>query len=166
VRKLAFYDESAGRYVVDAGRYGLQVGSSSADSDVRLDASVSISGTVRPRPAVVNVKPIQTGDRENQVQQRVFFDVNTTIDPQLTVSMNDESRYGYITKGQSTPLPAGLSVRYTSNRPRIVRVSGSGTIRAVRSGVATITATVCYHGATASTSFVVNVAPPAAPTTP
>jgi beta-glucosidase len=58
-------------------------------------------------PTVVNAKPIETGDRaENQVQQRVFFDINTTIDPQLTVSMNDESLYGYVTKGQSRPLPA------------------------------------------------------------
>jgi beta-glucosidase len=159
VKKLAFFDESASKYVVDPGQYGLQVGTSSADSDIKLTASVNVSGTIRQRPTVVNAKPIETGDKENQVQQRVFFDINTTIDPQLTVSMNDESLNGYITKGQSTPLPARLTVEYRSNRPKVVRVSGNGTIKAVGSGVATITATVKYHGGTASTSFVVNVAP-------
>ena len=126
VKKLAFFDETANKYVVDAGRYGLQVGSSSAD--IKLTASVRISGTIRQRPTVVNAKPIQAGDREKQIQQRVFFDVNTTIAPQLTVSMTDESLYGYVTKGQSRPLPAGLSVEYTSNRPKVVRVTGNGTI--------------------------------------
>jgi beta-glucosidase len=159
VRKLAFFDESAQEFVVDRGRYGLQVGSSSADSDIKLTASVAIRGVIRQRPTVVDVKPIQNGDQENQVQQRVFFDVNRTIDPQLTVSMDDESLYGYITKGQSRPLPAGLTVEYTSNRPHVVRVTGNGTLRTVRSGIATITARVRYHGATASTSFTVNVAP-------
>jgi beta-glucosidase len=111
---------------------------------------------------VVNAKPIQAGDREKQIQQRVFFDINTTIDPQLTVSMTDESLYGYVTKGQSSPLPAGLTVEYRSDRPHVVRVTGKGTIRTVHSGVATITATVRYHGGTASTRFVVDVAPPPA----
>jgi len=161
VKKLAFFDEASNRYVVDPGRYGLQVGSSSADSDIKLTASVAISGTIRQRPTVVNVKPIETGDRERQVQQRVFFDINTTIDPQLTVSMNDESLYGYITKGQSRPLPAGLTVHYRSNRPTVVRVANNGTLRAVGSGIATITATVRYHGGTAWTRFTVEVAPPA-----
>jgi beta-glucosidase len=161
VQKLAFFDESANKYVVDRGQYGLQLGSSSANSDVKLTASVAIRGTIRQRPTVVTAKPIQSGDEENQVQQRVFFDINTTIDPQLTVSMNDESLYGYITKGQSRPLPAGLTVEYRSNRPNVVRVTGNGTLRTVRSGIATITARVRYHGGTASTSLTVNVAPPA-----
>ncbi|AGL16135.1 glycoside hydrolase family 3 domain-containing protein [Actinoplanes sp. N902-109] len=163
VSKLAFFDEQANRYVVDPGRYELQVGSSSADSDIRLTASVNVSGTIRQRPAVVDAKPIQAGDRANQVQQRVFFDLGTSIDPQLTVSMTDESRYGYITPGRSTPLPAGLTVAYRSDRPGVVRVSGNGTLATVGRGVATITATVRYHGARASTSFVVNVAPQATP---
>jgi beta-glucosidase len=159
VKKLAFFDETANKYVLDPGQYGLQVGSSSADSDIKLTASVAISGTIQQRPTVVNAKPIETGDQERQIQQRVFFDNNTTIDPQLTVSMTDESLYGYITEGQSTPLPTGLTVQYTSNRPDVVRVTGNGRLRTVHSGIATITATVNCHGGTASTSFAVDVAP-------
>ena len=71
--------------------------------------------------------------------------------------MNDESLYGYITKGASTPLPPGMSVRYRSNRPSVVAVRPPGTIRTVRNGVATITATVTHNGVSSSTSFVVYV---------
>ena len=86
------------------------------------------------------------------------FDKGTTIDPHLTVSMADESRYGYVTKGESVPLPEGLTVTYRSDRPQVVRVDGGRTVRTVGSGVATVTATVHYRGGTASTSFVVRVA--------
>jgi len=155
---LAFWDESHNKYVVDTGDYGLQVGSSSAGSDVKLTDSVYVDGHTVETPAVVTAKPIESGDLQNHVAQRVMFDINTTIDPQLTVSMNDQSLYGYITEGQSTPLPPGLQVQYSSNRDDVVRVD-HGTLRTVGSGIATITATVDYHGAKASTNFTVDVAP-------
>jgi beta-glucosidase len=155
---LAFWDENENKYVVDSGDYGLQVSSSSADSDIKLTASVKVIGHTVETPTVVTAKPIETGDTENHVAQRVMFDINTTIDPQLTVSMNDQSLYGYITKGQSTPLPDGLQVSYSSNRDDVVRVE-HGTLRAVGSGIATITATARYHGAEASADFTVDVAP-------
>ena len=41
---------------------------------------------------------------------------------------------------------------YTSNRSNVVQVTGK-TLKAVGSGIATVTATVNYHGDTASTSF-------------
>ena len=147
---LAFWNESENKYVVDSGDYGLQVGASSADSDIKLTGSVKVIGHTVETPAVVTTKPIETGDASNHVAQRVMFDAGTTIDPQLTVSMNDQSLYGYITEGQSTPLPRGLDVSYSSNRPDVVRVKGD-TLRTVGSGIATVTATVRYHGGEAST---------------
>ncbi|HEU5008881.1 MAG TPA: glycoside hydrolase family 3 C-terminal domain-containing protein [Jatrophihabitantaceae bacterium] len=157
--KLAFFNEKANKYVVDPGRYGLEVGSSSADADIQLRASVKVSGRISQTPSVVTAKPIESGDTARQVAQRVMFDINTTIDPQLTVSMNDQSLYGYVTKGQSTPFPRGLTVAYTSDRSNVVRVSRHNVLKAVGSGIATVTATVRYHGQTASTSFTVDVAP-------
>jgi beta-glucosidase len=77
----------------------------------------------------------------------------------LTISMNDEQLYGYVTKGQSTSLPPGLNVTYASNRPSVVKVARGGVLRAVGSGIATVTARVRYHGASVSTSFTVDVAP-------
>jgi beta-glucosidase len=157
--QLAFFDEAANKYVVDPGKYSLQVGSSSANADIALRGSVKISGKIAQTPTVVDAKPIESGDLARHVAQRVMFDVNTTIDPQLTVSTNDESVYGYVTEGQSTPLPHGLKVSYSSDRPSVVSVGSDNTLTAVGSGIATITATVRYNGGTASTSFTVDVAP-------
>ena len=155
--KLAFFDEASSTYVVDNGRYGLQVGSSSAD--VQQKASVLVTGTLSEKPAVLTAKPVELGDQNSNIAQRVMFDVNTTIQPQLTVSMTDEKLYGYVTKGQSTPLPSGMTVSYTSNRSSVVKVMDDGTIRAVGAGVATVTAKARYHGTTVSTQFTVDVAP-------
>jgi beta-glucosidase len=154
VPNLAFYDEPAERYKVDPGSYELQLGTSSGD--IAAKASVRIGGTLRPTPSVVTAKPVQTGDAAQGVAQRVMFGTNTVVDPQLTVSMADESSYGYVTKGASVPLPHGLTVSYRSDRPQVVRVDGSR-IRTVGSGVATVTATVRWGGRSASTSFVVHV---------
>jgi beta-glucosidase len=156
VPDLAFYDQNLGRFTVDDGAYGIQLGASSAD--IRQQALVTVSGALEPVPSVVTAKPVAAGDAAQGIQDRVFFPVGATVDPQLTVSMNDESLYGYITKGASTPLPPGTSVSYRSDRPDVVRASGDGsTLRAVSAGPATITATVTYHGQSATGSFVVDV---------
>ena len=158
VAKLAFWDDRAHRYVVDPGEYGLEISTSSADSDIRLLASVAVSGTIEETPTVVDAKPIQSGDRAAGVAQRVFFEPGTTIDPQLTVAMNDQHLFGYVTKGHSTPLPAGLTVSYRSDDDRVVDVHG-GTLKTVGSGIATVTVTVHYHRRMASTRFTVGVDP-------
>jgi hypothetical protein len=60
------------------------------------------------------------------------FPAVATITPEITVSLSDQSLVGYVTKGESTPLPS-------------------------RTGPATIAATVGRHGATAAGSVVVDV---------
>ncbi|RZS80038.1 beta-glucosidase [Motilibacter rhizosphaerae] len=161
--KLAFWDTAAGKYVVDPGHYGLEVGGNSAD--IAQTDSIDVHGTLTVKPAVLTAKPIQSGDVENQVAQRVFVDPGKTIDPQLTVSMTDQSIYGYITKGQSKPLPAGTTVTYSSNRPSVVGVQ-DGTLKALGTGIATVTATLKYHGASVSTTFTVDVVEHVALTAP
>jgi len=47
-----------------------------------------------------------------------------------------------------------MTVRYASNRPSVVSAGPDG-LRTVRAGVATVTATVSYRGATAQATFVV-----------
>jgi beta-glucosidase len=71
--------------------------------------------------------------------------------------MQDDSMYGYITKGAGTALPKGMTVTYRSDRPKVVRVDRHQTIHTVGTGVATVTATVHYNGGKASTAFVVDV---------
>ncbi|MBV9384730.1 MAG: glycoside hydrolase family 3 C-terminal domain-containing protein, partial [Streptosporangiaceae bacterium] len=156
VPALAFFDEAANRYQVADGVYGLQLGTSS--QDIARQASINVTGALRPVPATVTVQPVMPGDAASGVVQRIFFPAGSTIVPQLTVSLSDQSLYGYITKGQSTPLPPGMTVRYSSDRPDVVRVSHDGSlIRAVEPGPATITATVRYHGKTATGTFIVDV---------
>lgn len=156
VPDLAFFNESANRYTVYDGRYGLQLGTSS--SDIARQALIRVTGKLRPVPSVVTASPVMPGDAAAGIAQRVFFPVGATIVPQVTVSLSDQSLYGYITKGQSTPLPRGMIVRYASDHPGVVSVSRNGSaLRAVGAGPATITATVLYRGRVATGTFVVDV---------
>jgi beta-glucosidase len=149
---LAFFNSTTGRYQVDDGRYGLQIGTSG--SGIAQQASIRVTGALRPVPSVVTVQPVMPGDAASGVAQRVFFPVGATIVPQVTVSLSDQSLVGYITKGQSTPLPPGMIVRYTSDRPDVVSVSRDGSaLRALSAGPAT----VLYRGRTATGSFIVDV---------
>ncbi|WP_437291801.1 glycoside hydrolase family 3 C-terminal domain-containing protein [Sorangium sp. So ce406] len=157
IADLAFFDEGQGRYTVDAGTYGIQIARSAADADIAAQTSVTVTGALQPVPAVVTARPQIAGDHELGIQQRVFFPVGAEIDPQLTVSLSDESVHGYITKGASRPLPEGMRVSFESNRPRVVSVDGAGTLRAVAPGVATVTASVEYRGVTAKVDFVIYV---------
>jgi beta-glucosidase len=154
VPNLAFFNEAQNRYEVDDGVYGIQIGSSA--DDVLAQTFVTVGGSLTAVPSVITAQPAMLGDSARGIQQRVMFPENAVVSPQLTVSMNDESLYGYISAGQSTPLPAGTRVTYVSDHPDVVDVR-DGTIRTVRNGVATVTAIVTDHGVTASTSFVVRV---------
>jgi beta-glucosidase len=156
VPDLSFFSDTANKYVAYDGRYALQLGSSS--SDIAQQALITVRGPLDPKPSVVTVQPVMPGDAAQGVVQRVFFPDGATITPQITVSLSDQSLVGYVTQGQSTPLPAGLTVRYSTDRPDVVRVSqGGAALTAVGAGPATITATVRYHGATATGSVVVDV---------
>ncbi len=154
VPDLAFFNESLMRYAVDTGRYEIQVGKSSAD--IVLKSDINVTGALKHVPAVVTAKAIQSGDVENDIPERLIFNKGKTINPQVTVAMNDETLYGYIIKGKSKAMPEGMTVEYTSNRPGVVSVAG-GVITAAETGVATITAKVTYNGESATGDFVVYV---------
>jgi beta-glucosidase len=154
---LAFYDEPRGRYVLDQGRYGIQISRSAADDDVVQERFMSVHGQLRETPSVVTVKPTMRGDRRRDIATRVMFPRQALVVPRVTVAMNDEALYGYITKGRSRPLPAGLRLRYRSDRPRVVRVVHGRRIQTVAAGVATVTVTARYHGVARSARFVMRV---------
>jgi len=154
VSDLAFW--AGRRFAVHDGTYGIEIASSAAPQDVQLSRSVLVNGTLTPRPSVVSASPQMPGDAARGIQQRVMFPESTIVEPHITVSMNDASLYGYIHKGASKPLPPGARVSFASDNPAVVKVSGHG-VRTVANGVATITASVTYHGSTASGQFVVRV---------
>lgn len=165
IADLAFFNADQDKYVVDTGRYQVMVGGSSATSALTNTADLTVTGTLTAVPSVLTAKPNQTGDTAKGIEQRVIFDKGVTVDPQLTVAMNDESLYGHIIAQSSSPIkkevtrafPEGTTVTYTSNRPSVVSVGENNVITTVAPGVATITAKLTYNGKSASTDFVVYV---------
>ena len=156
VPDLAFFSDTKNKYLAYDGRYALQLGSSS--SDIAQQAVIRVRGALDPLPSVVTVQAVMPGDAAQGVVQRVFFPAGVAITPEITVSLSDQSLVGYVTKGQSTSLPEGMTVRYSTDHPDVVRVSQGGSVlTTVGTGPATITATVRYHGATATGSVVVYV---------
>ncbi|MGE5291807.1 MAG: glycoside hydrolase family 3 C-terminal domain-containing protein [Micromonosporaceae bacterium] len=157
VPNLAFFNSDLGRWAVDNGRYGIQIATSSADSDIQLQRFIHVSGSLPAVPSVVTVQPAMRGDAARDIATRVMYPEGAVVVPKVTVAMNDDTLYGYVTKGQSKPFPPGMSLAYRSNRQSVVSVGRNGVIRTVGNGVATITATATYHGVSKSASFVVRV---------
>ncbi|NLY42942.1 MAG: carbohydrate-binding protein [Clostridiaceae bacterium] len=161
VPDLAFFNEELGRYVVDNGRYGVQISRSSADKDIQFQEFINVTGTLKHELNVVTAIATQEGDEEKDIPERVLFGKNKVVIPKVCVAMNDETLYGHVKKGDFRPFPEGMTIQYSSNRPEIVSVDENGVIRTNdKGGVATITATVTYNGVSKSDDFVVYVYDP------
>ena len=158
IADLAFYSEAHKRFEVDQGVYGIQISTSSADSDIRVQDRITVAGALTAKPSVLTARPrIAHSDTARGISQRVMFPEGVEIDPGLTLAMNDDTLYGWIAPHQSKPLPPGTKLHFSTDRPSVVSVDSEGVIRTVANGAATITATATYRGASASTSFVVRV---------
>ena len=126
VPRLAFFDQSAGKWSVDPGRYGIEVSTSSADSDIQLERDVHVRGSLRPVLNVLSAKPVMSGDPGRRIQQRVLYPKGVTVLPQLTASMSDDTLYGYIHAGSSTRFPRGMKFSFSSDHPNVAFVSRDG----------------------------------------
>ena len=154
---LAFFDQSVNRWQVDDGAYGIEVSTSSADSDVQAEQRISVSGHLTPAVNVVTAQPTLPSDGAQDIHDRLVFPADSTVLPNLTVSMSDDTLYGYVTKGASKPFPPGMTFSYSSDRPGSVKVKPNGRIVTTSvAGPATITATARYHGVTKTGQFVVD----------
>ncbi len=162
IEDLAFFNEEADCFQVDTGKYQVQVGTNSAAAN--LTADFTVSGALTELPAVLTIKANQEGDTAKGIEERLIFDKNKVVNPQVTVSMNTEKLYGYIIANQlspikqmkSCPLPEGMVLSYSSNRPNVVKVEGDQ-VKTVGPGVATLTITATYNGATVSGDAVIYV---------
>ena len=158
VSELAFFDEQRGRYSVDAGEYRFALSTSSADADLQQELRVRVTGALAAVPRVVSAKPQLEDDAAAGIVQRVVFPRDAVVQPALTVAFSDDTLYGYIRRGQSTPLPAELRLELHSNRPEIAFVDTRGVLRTGSlPGVATIAASVESGGVRAATEFVIYV---------
>jgi beta-glucosidase len=146
ILSLAFW--RSGHYQVQRGLYGIQIGNSA--DDVLASHYIAVGGRLLTAPSTVTASPVMPGDPGRGIQRRVMFPVGTTIEPQLTVALNDGSLHGYRHGG----LPRGMHVRFSTDRSKVISVKG-GTIRTVGNGAATVTVGVTYHGTTAFGTFVV-----------
>ncbi len=156
VPSLAFYNERQNRWVVDDGAYGIQIGDSSAEAGIQQQRLIRVSGTLTPVLKVITAKPTLPSDAKRDIHDRLLFPRDSQVLPNLTASMSDDVLYGYITKGQSKPLPKGMKISYRSDHPGAVSVSRTGKIHTTaRRGVATITATVTYQGVTHTGQFII-----------
>ncbi len=156
--------------------YTLQISRSSADEWVyqgqdcgeMLSCEMRIEGADKwdPEISVVSFKANTPEDAANDIPERLFYEVGDTINPNPTVSMANDVLYGYINRMYSSedeqmyPIPANISIEYTSNRPYVVEVdNATGKLKALSGGVATITgtATDSITGTSTSSEFIVYV---------
>ena len=157
IPNLAFFDQSANRWQVDDGAYGIEVSTSSADSDIRAEQRINVSGHLTPAVSVVTAQPTMPSDAAQDIHDRLVFPAGSTVLPNVTVSMSDDTLYGYVTKGASKPFPRGMTFSYSSDRPGNVAVRPNGRIVTTpNQGPATITVTARYHGTTKTGQFVVD----------
>jgi len=157
VADLGTFNPALGHFVVQDGRYGVQVAATALDSDIELGSYLQVSRPPQPVLEALSAQPTMPGDAARGIQRRVMFPQRTTVLPRLTLSMNDQSLYGYLSPGHERPLPTGAVLRLRSNRPMVVSVRSDGTLHTLDNGVATITATISRNGASRSTQFVVRV---------
>jgi beta-glucosidase len=157
VPSLDFFDQSDNRWEVDDGAYMIQLSTSSAAPDVQLEQPINVTGTLTPKLSVITAKPTMPSDAAQDIHDRLIFPAKTTVLPNLTVAMSDDTLYGYVTKGASRSFPAGMTFTYSSDHPESVRVLPDGTIRTTSNpGPATITVTAHYQGATQTGQFVID----------
>ena len=160
IADLAFLNDADKRFEVDQGAYGIQISTSSADGDIQRAGHDQRQRRAHAEAERPHREAADRGERRGarHLRSACCSPRASTIDPGLTVSMNDDTLYGWIAPGQSKPLP-GRDDAQLLERPAGRRLGRAAhdVIRTVANGAATITATATYNGASASTSFVVRV---------
>ena len=145
IKDLMFFSNTAKKFALvrDKGAYEFQISRNSDDASRQLYANVTLSSDHVPELSTLTFKPNTAADVANDVPERLIFAAGDVINANPTVAMTNDVLYGYINKSVTlapeNAMPSNITVTYTSNRPAVVNTSG-GTIKALSSGVATITA--------------------------
>ena len=163
ISNLAFWDAKHSKSVVYDGSYQFKIGpnasglaggpgGASPQASAAGSQTVSVHGALTPRVQYVTVQPdrvvFKPGDTLNLAGKNPWIKDDTgqrhaAADSIVVAASSDESFVSL----------ARAAVRYSSSDPSVATVSETGAVKAVSSGVATISATV--DGVTGSTPVVV-----------
>jgi hypothetical protein len=133
---LWFWDLDEDKMTYDKGKYVFEIGASS--KDIKGTVSSVMKGDFVPE-----IKTVVARAPETVLEQGVSTQAS------VTAAMTNDSFYD-ISKA---------TVFYSSNNPKVASVDGNGTVTAVGTGVATITASVTVNGKTLSDGFPLKVMP-------
>ena len=133
---LWFWDMKKDKITFDEGKYLFEVGTSS--KNIKGSVSATMKGAFEPVLKTVVADCGKTALQKGE-----------SVTTRVTASMTDDSFYD-ISKA---------SISYSSNNPTIVTIDSKGQIKALKTGVASLTASVTINGKTKSSSFAVKVIP-------
>jgi len=133
---LWFWDMDKNKITYDQGNYVFEIGASS--KDIRGTVTATMNGKFLPMLKTV------VADCGSVVLKK-----GSSAQTKVTAAMTDDSFYN-ITKA---------NVVYTSNKPEVASIDGSGLVIAKGTGVVTIVAQVTIDGHTVSSSFPIKISP-------
>jgi beta-glucosidase-like glycosyl hydrolase len=150
ISDLSRWDPGQGKQVVDDGRYGFQVATSS--QAVASTVATTVTGAITPKVTTVTVQPEDVVYRAGQtfdLTGRNRWIADDTGQPHAVA----DQVVAAVRNDQSFVDLSGAAVTYASSNPAVATVDAHGLVRAVGDGVTTIKATV--DGVTGSAPIVV-----------
>lgn len=148
--RLRLFDRRSGRDVVYRGRYRLLIGTSAMKTVA--DRATRVTGRLPQKIRHVTVEPPRLDLRQGQklnLQGRNRWlgglsENSRPVSARIVTAVREDQSFVDLRRRK---------VRYSSNRPRVVRVRRNGRLTAIRPGVATVTVSV--GGARGRATFVV-----------
>ena len=131
------------------GPYGIQISTSSADSDIQAQDTINVNGKLTPKPSVLTAQPrISGADAARGISQRVMFPEG--VDDRPGPDRGDERRLA-VRLDRARPeqaVPARDEAQHSAATGRASSRSAPTASSAPSSnGAATVTATATYNGA-------------------
>ncbi|SEP43474.1 glycoside hydrolase family 3 C-terminal domain-containing protein [Amycolatopsis saalfeldensis] len=157
VSDLALWDTAHSREAVAPGTYQFRVGSDASTIVARSD--VQVTGAAKPKVRTVTVQPEsvvyhpgQTFDLAGR-NRWLADDTNPAEEPDRDLGIAADKVVEAVNDDQSFVDTSHAAVGYRSSNPAVASVDRNGSVRAIKDGVATITATV--NGVSGSAPIVV-----------
>ena len=135
-RDLWFWDEESQALTFDQGKYIFEIGASS--QDIRGTVEAELNGQFR---AELKTVVAQSAD--------IILQPGDQTSTSLSASLSNDSFLDL----------SKVKISYKSNNPAVVTTDENGHLKALKPGIATVTAAVSYQGLTVSDAFPIKVMP-------